>query len=537
MLSFDLMEMFHKTFHDTIKISLFQKMKTGNQIVDTILSTFFFTLMSYIVHIIYKYDFFHDIFNIDFYDGIYSIFFKKNSIMFEGKRCFCISPYSHTPVITSCFTDTFKAIWEDIIQLMDENDSIYQLKELYTSLDKYNDSDSVGKDDENNMYVVSQANSFLYNKELKIFAKVKFLTEDSNINEKDKQNTKTDKLTLTLYSYVTSTTVIKLHVHRLREKYMKTIEKSRSYKKFIYTLTKTKYQDYIYECWSEHPFESTRTFSNMFFENQQEVINKIQFFIDNKAWYYRMGIPYSLGIGLYGPPGTGKTSFFKCLANMTGRHLVVLSLKLIKTKQQLDEFFFEDRYNKNNKPNSVGFDNKIIIIEDIDCLGEIVWKRDNSKSSNNELNNTQVQQPLNSLRLNDVLNAVMNKNDEIDKSVTSSLKATEEEPITLDDILNLWDGLKETPGRILGISSNHYELLDPALIRPGRIDITLKLDNVSHEILRKMHLQYYNANIAEEQLKNINAHFYSPAEIINCYVMYKDDSNAFMNRLSKNEKF
>jgi hypothetical protein len=40
-------------------------------------------------------------------------------------------------------------------------------------------------------------------------------------------------------------------------------------------------------------------------------------------------------------------------------------------------------------------------------------------------------------------------------------KQQEEDPITLDDIFNLWDGIKETPGRILGISSNHYDKLDP----------------------------------------------------------------------------
>jgi chaperone BCS1 len=58
-------------------------------------------------------------------------------------------------------------------------------------------------------------------------------------------------------------------------------------------------------------------------------------------------------------------------------------------------------------------------------------------------------------------------------------KLPENDPITLDDILNLWDGLKETPGRILGISSNHYNKLDPALVRPGRIDITINFDNSS----------------------------------------------------------
>jgi ATP-dependent 26S proteasome regulatory subunit len=107
----------------------------------------------------------------------------------------------------------------------------------------------------------------------------------------------------------------------------------------------------------------------------------------------------------------------------------------------------------------------------------------------------------------------------------------------LDDILNLWDGLKETPGRILGISSNHYDMLDPALIRPGRIDITLKLDNVSHNIIREMHKRYYNVVIDERKLKKIKDKFYSPAEIINCYVMNKDSPRDFIERLMQNEKF
>jgi len=107
----------------------------------------------------------------------------------------------------------------------------------------------------------------------------------------------------------------------------------------------------------------------------------------------------------------------------------------------------------------------------------------------------------------------------------------------LDDILNLWDGLKETPGRILGISSNHYDKLDPALIRPGRIDITLKLDYASRDIIRQMYERYYSERIDERKLKKISEYFYSPAEIINCYVMNKDDSVSFIGRLMKNEKF
>ena len=181
---------------------------------------------------------------------------------------------------------------------------------------------------------------------------------------------------------------------------------------------------------------------------------------------------------------------------MTGRHIVILSLKLIKTKRQLDDFFFEDRYNSNNKVHSVGFDKKIIIIEDIDCLGDIVWRREDAKDANGKKNgkklNLNALSPSSKVNVADVIQTFVEANEEQNKLLTAVTKTTEDDPITLDDILNLWDGLKETPGRILGISSNHYDKLDPALIRPGRIDITLKLDNASHNIIRKMYKRYYS---------------------------------------------
>ena len=47
--------------------------------------------------------------------------------------------------------------------------------------------------------------------------------------------------------------------------------------------------------------------------------------------------------------------------------------------------------------------------------------------------------------------------------------------LTLAGLLNVLDGVVDSPGRILIMTTNHPEKLDPALIRPGRINKRLHL--------------------------------------------------------------
>merc|ERR1719198_359942 len=47
--------------------------------------------------------------------------------------------------------------------------------------------------------------------------------------------------------------------------------------------------------------------------------------------------------------------------------------------------------------------------------------------------------------------------------------------LNLAGLLNVLDGVVDTPGRLLILTSNHPEALDPALIRPGRIDRLIHL--------------------------------------------------------------
>ena len=108
--------------------------------------------------------------------------------------------------------------------------------------------------------------------------------------------------------------------------------------------------------------------------------------------------------------------------------------------------------------------------------------------------------------------------------------------ITLDDILNLWDGVRETPGRILVISSNHYDKLDPALVRPGRIDITHELSNASKNVISDIYFHLFHKEMNKQKLAKIKDYFYSPAELINIYVATGRNENNFIKRLLENKK-
>lgn len=520
----DLYSSITKNFQDVMKISLFSFFKTNNPILDAIISTILITCLTCTINMFYSYQNKNSIALL--VDTIKSFFYRKNTIILEGKRSSVVTHYNSQLANSSSFTDNFKAVFRNIIKNIEYNETIAEIKEFFIK-DEWETTSGVNLTEAFDGYIISQRGRFLYNKELQIYGLTEIIKHETQ-SEKLKSSTMVDIITIQLYSYVTPLSIMQEHIQKITDEYLDTVENSRANKQFIYTLGKTKYEDSRFECWKEYVFESTRSFDNIFFEGKHDVLKKINFFLKNPKWYYDMGIPYTLGFGLHGPPGTGKTSFFKCLANLTGRHLVVLSLKLIKTKSQLDQFFFENRYTLKNRENSLGFDKKIIILEDIDCLGDIVLKRDKTE----ETRLAAQKKTRCKTGVETAVKMILEKNDEQSKAMEAMCaKQVDEDPITLDDILNLWDGLKETPGRILGISSNHYEKLDPALIRPGRIDITLKMDLASREIISQMYRHFYKMNIPSHQLYKIPHGKYSPAEIINCYMMFKDEPNNFIKNL------
>jgi len=512
---------------------MFRNVKTGNPIYDAIISTIMISIFSYFVNYIYDNSINKRFSNLVF-DDIKSWFFKKNMIIIEGRRSCITSKYCASTNISSTYSDRFKAIWNYIISNIDKNKTIYMIKETHSNFQ--NSEQGANKRKNMDIFMVSQNRHFTIDNN--IFVKTETQYEDDS-DDKEKTKSKTDKIIIYVYSYLYSLSYLKNYIDNITEKYLSSIRENRSNKRFIYFLEKIKVtsEECKLDCWSEHIFESPRTFKNIFFDGKKEIIKKIDFFLENRSWYYEKGIPYSLGIGLHGPPGTGKTSFIKALANHTNRHLVVISLKMIKTKTQLEQFFFENRYNENNEPYDVSFDKKIIVFEDIDCIGNIVLER--SKNTSNKSNKSNKFNKSNKSNLNvdsekvnvsNVLQSIC----ELNSTSIPSL-CVEEEPITLDDILNLWDGIRDTPGRILIITSNHYDKLDTALTRPGRIDITHELCNASHNTISEMYLHLFGKKIDPKCLSNVKENFYSPAELINIYVTHNTE-NAFIERLLKNKK-
>ena len=77
--------------------------------------------------------------------------------------------------------------------------------------------------------------------------------------------------------------------------------------------------------------------------------------------------------------------------------------------------------------------------------------------------------------------------------------------------------------------------MDPALIRPGRIDITHELRNASHVTISEIYYHLFGENIDKNSLEKVKEYLYSPAELINIYVSF-NDKKTFLKRLLQNKK-
>ena len=175
-------------------------------------------------------------------------------------------------------------------------------------------------------------------------------------------------------------------------------------------------------------FHTSKSFSNVYGSHVNELHERLQIFIDNPEWYVERGIPHTLGILLHGIPGAGKTSTIKAIANDTGRHIFNLCLRPYTTCKQLTNLFYNESVTVVGSDGTehiyrIPLNKRIYVIEDIDCLTDVVLDRASAMPS-------------------------------AMPSATQKI-APHNESLTLSFLLNLLDGVLETPGRILVITSNY----------------------------------------------------------------------------------
>lgn len=161
----------------------------------------------------------------------------------------------------------------------------------------------------------------------------------------------------------------------------------------------------------------------------EDLLQDLERFFSSEEWYQRIGIPYQRGYLLEGPPGNGKTSLVLALATKFRKDIYILNLGSVSDEALASLM-------AGVPPHS------FVLIEDVDC-------------------NFTERTP------------------------------TEGSFLTLSGFLNSVDGVSAPTGRVLFMTTNEAETLDPAIVRPGRADRTITIDVADHDKARRMFLRFF----------------------------------------------
>ena len=316
--------------------------------------------------------------------------------------------------------------------------------------------------------------------------------------------------------------------------------------------------------WISQKITNEKNFDNIVLEEklQQYLINDIEQFINSKDWYHDLGLSYKRGYLLSGKPGTGKTSIIQAIANYTKSNIYMLDLSKFAKDEEL-ELALEMLPEK-----------CVLVFEEIDTQTNVVLNRNlqlqlcdkkEKKHKKHKKDNT-----INKLHLQNQIsnftNGKKSKNQKYHINNTYSYSDSDSDNpdnlsdlndinkqtlikilssgLTLGCILNSLDGIGKTNGRITCITTNHPEKLDPALTRPGRIDLHLQLNYCTKNQIYRMFLLYYK-NILNDDLRkqiqdiienNFTDFSLSSALISSISLHYKNDPLKSLDELKKIQK-
>jgi SpoVK/Ycf46/Vps4 family AAA+-type ATPase len=151
---------------------------------------------------------------------------------------------------------------------------------------------------------------------------------------------------------------------------------------------------------------------------------------------------------------------------------------------------------------------RVYVIEDIDAMESVVVKRTAEQLKKEEDKKLKVAAEVEILRQTqgiDAANRMVNGKD------------ADTDKLDLATLLNVLDGVRETPGRIIVLSTNYPERLDEALLRPGRFDMMIEFEKHNCEVLKQHIEKYYGVGLTKQQWNRINSHAlhhkWTPAEV------------------------
>ena len=208
----------------------------------------------------------------------------------------------------------------------------------------------------------------------------------------------------------------------------------------------SRYFNYVSGSWNSHPV-IPRTLDSVILKkgDKERIVEDIDRFLSLRSDYLRIGIPWHRGYLLYGPPGTGKTSISLALSEHVGLAVFVLSLNSVRSDTDLLRAVSSVSEYVGYKDLKTG---TVLVLEDIDTV------------------------------------SVTNSR-ELGRNVSSS------DSVSLAGLLNVLDGALTPSGMLIIMTTNYRDRIDPALLRPGRIDFELSVDYLDQHQLDQMFTWYF----------------------------------------------
>lgn len=280
--------------------------------------------------------------------------------------------------------------------------------------------------------------------------------------------------------------------------------------------------------WAGALTHSTKSFDTVVLDPRAKraIVEDYRGFLAAEDWYRTMGLSYKRGYMLHGPPGTGKTSMVLALANEGARDIYSLDLSKLHSDADLDRAF-------ELLPESC-----VVMLEDVDCMCAATLTRAHTAAGAAGAAGAAAGPPAAEAALAVVVEALVGGCGEGKDSCSLPRGPG---GLSLSALLNHLDGAGSNHGRVFVLTTNHPELLDPALVRPGRVDMKVYLGPCSRDQLRQFCELYFSGADELAELLRIAERLpegaLSPAEVSCLFQHHRGTPRRAIEELQKLQSF